>query len=432
MDDFLYMAMFIYTIITLLLPIILWPSRKNTGFYQAIPPALLAYIGGGMYFINEAKEQHGISADTEEIYTYILLLGSISYALSFMVGFHATNSVKNILKKVLYFMANGNACSVKKCAIPIAVASILLFVFSFWGMGFVPAFSENPMLAKYMAGEYQELYKNYAIPFRLGLNLSYIAVILLLLSLICLEGKKRIIILLLLMGVVFCIALTMRRGQIVAGIIAFLFSYLAFSKKYVFYTLVIGYLLFYMLGSATNAIFLYMIDLGERPEIYDIFRGMPDVSDQLWFLHRWLEDHWEITLGTNIIGGLIPFHSEYNISALTLLVIGATAGETGSGGFRLLTPMIGYISFSWLGVVAVTAMNAYLNGMVLRLTKDFVKNRNREEFIVINTILIPCSVALMGKIVEGISIDSLTLALVVIMMFVLSNYKIVLFKNKGL
>ena len=432
MDELLYITIVLYTLTQLLLPILLWPSRKNTGFYQSIPPTLIAYIFGGIFFINNAEKQLGVGVDTEEVYIYILLLGCVSNVISYTIGFYTTNNIKSALKRMLMFLVNNNICSVKKYTTHIALATIILFVISFVGMGFIPALAENPMLAKFMAGEYQDLYKNYAVPFRLALNLSYIAVILLLLSAISKKGKKKIMYMLLLIGIVTCIALTMRRGQILAGIIAFAFSYAAYSRKVVFYSLVSGFILLYMFGSAANAIFLYIMDLGVEPELYDIFRGMPDVSDQLWFLQKWLDDGWEITFGTNIFGGLIPFHSEYNISALTLYVIGATPGETGSGGFRLLTPMIGYISFSWLGVVAVTAMNAYLNGMVLRLTKDFVKNRNREEFIVINTLLIPCSVALTGKIVEGISIDSLTLALVVIMMFVLSNYKIVLFKNKGL
>lgn len=424
MDVFLYISILIFIFTTLLLPIILWPSMKNTNFYQAIPGNLIAYILGGMYFIHEAEKRFDVNTDTEEIYAYILLLGCISYVVAFCLGFYTKSRIKSILEKYIKFLCNNNICNIKKKSMSLAIITIVLFIITYAGMGFIPAFAEDPMVAKYMGGEYQELYRNYAIPFRIALGLSYVSVILMILSIIDHDKKGKLTKIFLLICLGVCVALTMRRAQILSGVIAFAFSYLAFAKKYIFLLLVVGYISVFMFGSAANAVFLYMIGIGDGIEIYDVLRGMPDVSDQLMFLHRWINDNWEITMGSNIIGGMIPFHSKYNISALTLYVVGATPGETASGGFRLLTPMIGFISFSWIGVIIITGISAYLNGMILRITKDFTKDKNREDFIIINTLLIPCTIGWVTKIVESVGIDAFAMAIMVSVIFIISNYKV--------
>lgn len=149
-----------------------------------------------------------------------------------------------------------------------------------------------------------------------------------------------------------------------------------------------------------------------------------DIADQLFFLNCWFEGHFDYTYGTNLFGGLLPYHSEYNLSVLTLEVIGAKAGEVASGGFRLPLPLIGYISFGWIGIVLITGISSFFAGVILHIKRTVLKDIDMHEFFLLNILLLPYTIGIIPGLFTGIGIDSAACMFIVIGVFFFQRYRI--------
>ena len=285
----------------------------------------------------------------------------------------------------------------------VALLTILLFSISFWGMDSIPAFADNPLLAKFGGGEYNESYRYVAVFYRSALILATISVIMLLLRWGI--SRHKYIIIFLLLALFLCMVLSLRRSLVFGGFFTVLFSYMALQSKVRYGTVVLVYFLIFLLGSASNDIFFYLIGLQDAVSWEAVFRGVPDIADQVWFLTAWNDGHWDYTYGFTLIGGLVPFNFDYNMGAYTLKVIGSQAGETASGGFRLPLPILGYISFGWIGVVLFTALSAYIEGSVLFALKNSLQEASPSDFMVLNTLFIPFVVSSLGTIIYGVTLD---------------------------
>ena len=104
MNTMLYVSLFLFTLISFILPIIYWRSKKNINFFISIPMTMIAYIFGGMYFIDKAKKEYGIDDSTMEFCAIILLLGTIVYILCFTVGANKKGIISNTLIKIIDFL----------------------------------------------------------------------------------------------------------------------------------------------------------------------------------------------------------------------------------------------------------------------------------------------------------------------------------------
>lgn len=421
MEIYLFISICCYFGSVLFLPIILWRSKKNIAFFQGIPFNIIAYFGGSLYFIDFAKENYSVKDDILEFYTIILLISTVVFIACYIWGFFSKGYVFRKIKSIYLFFDTDNIEKICHIGFFIGLITILLFVISFYGIGFIPLFADNPFAAKYMSGEYQEAYRSFAIPYRLALNLSNIAIILLILDFFRKKKIKNIILVLL---ILICLIFTMRRGVIVSGLVSLVFSYMAYQTKWKFLSTVLIYLVVVMLGSASNDIFLYSIGLKDNLDLTSIFRGAPDIADQLFFLQHWINDYWNNTWGLNYLGALIPYHSEYNLAVITLNVIGETVGEVASGGFRLPIPIIGYIAFGWVGTIIISAMAAYIGGIILCLKKEILEEIGLVKFIILNAILFSNIIGIFNTIFIGITLDNITLFIIVALIFISAKYKI--------
>ena len=415
MEIYLYISIVFYFGTILFLPFILWKSRKNTAFFQGLPFSVIAYFLGGMYFIDFAKVQYSVKDDILEFYTLALLISTVVFIIFYIWGFFSKGYIFRKLKKVYGFFDTDNINKLVSFGFPIAIVTIALFVISFYGIGFIPIFADNPFAAKYMSGEYQEAYRAFAVPYRLALNLSNIAIVLLILDFFV--RRKNFINIILVLMIIVCLVFSMRRGMIVSGIVLLAFSYMAYQSKFKFALLVIGYMMILMIGSASNDIFLYTIGLRDSVDITSIFRGAPDIADQLFFLQHWINDYWNITWGLNYVGALIPYHSEYNLAVITLNVIGSVAGEVSSGGFRLPIPIIGYISFDWFGLICCSAFSAYVSGVILCLKREILEKVSLIKYMILNILLFPYIIGLFEVVFKGITLDMLVLFIIVSIIF---------------
>lgn len=421
MEIYLIIAICFYFGSVLFLPIILWNSKKNIAFFQGIPFNIIAYFGGCIYFIDFAKENYNVKDEILEFYAVILLISTVVYIVFFVWGFFSKGYIFKKIKDLYLFFDTDNINKICSTGFFIGIITVLLFVVSFYGIGFIPIFADNPFAAKYMSGEYQEAYRSFAIPYRLALNLSNIAIILLIIDFF---RKKRMMNIILILSILVCLIFTMRRGMIVNGLVLLIFSYMAYQSKWKFSITVVIYMVVLILGSASNDIFLYSIGLKNDLDLTSIFRGAPDLADQLYFLQHWIGDYWDNTWGLNYVGALIPYHSEYNLAVITLNVIGATAGEVASGGFRLPIPIISYIAYGWIGVIIIPALASYISGAILCLKREMLENTGLIKFIILNALLFSNIVGILNVIFVGITLDNITLFIVVAIIFINAKYKI--------
>ena len=422
MELYLYIAIVFYFGTILFLPFVLWTSKKNITFFQSLPFSIVAYFLGGIYFINFARAQYSIKDDILEFYTILLLVATIIFIIFYTWGFFSRGYIFYIFRKVFIWFSTENVNKFCSVGLYMAIITVILYIISFCGMGFIPLFAENPFAAKYMSGDYQEAYKNFAVTYRLALNLSNIAIAMLIIDFFI--KQKKIINIILVILIIICLIFSMRRGMMLEGLLTLAFSYMAFQSKIKFVLLTIGYIVVVIIGSASNDIFLYTIGLRDALDITSIVRGAPDIADQLLFLKYWINDYWDITWGLNYLGALIPYHSEYNLAVITLNVIGSTAGEVASGGLRLPVPIISYISFGWLGVLFATAIYSYISGNILRLKKEVLKNVSIIRFIILNVFLFPYIFVIFYKIFSnGILLDNLVMFFIVGGIFIYSKKK---------
>lgn len=425
MDYYFIIAVVAFFLSDLILKYMLWPSRKNTAFFISAPFIILVYIFSAPIILDFAKKNYSIRDYNLEFYSELLLLSTIINVSFFVIGFFSYNNIYMKIKRIIVNLEPIDNEKIKNYGVILSIITIALFAISYIGMGFIPLFSDSPMAAKYMSGEYQDAYKSFAVPYRVALGLSNIAIILLTIKLLTTSKlKNKIYALLLIAGLLACLIFSMRRSLIVYGITGILFSHFAFKSKIKYSILCILYFLFTFIGMAGNSLFFFFLGITDFPKIEDVFAGAPDIADQLYFIKCWFDGDFPYTFGTNLIGGLIPFHSEYNLSVLTLNVIGSQAGEAASGGFRLPVPLIGFISFGWLGCIAITGIYSYFSGLCLHIKKDILKDESYQNFLSINTLLIPYTLEIIPALFIGVGIDSVVMFFIIIAIYFFSRYKI--------
>lgn len=402
---YLYIAIILYFGAMTLWPWILWPSQRNTRVFMGMPFTFIAYFFGASYFIEMVRMNNYPSEDIFELYTMLLLASTVLFVVCFSCGYFHRGWVLQKVNHLLDFFKESRMDYIMRQSHWIACVAVMMFLISFYGMGFIPAFAENPLVAKFGAGEYHEQYQSFAVFYRMGLNLAGVAIVLLLLRWGLGEKKYTSIILLVL--VFLCATLSLRRSLIASGLLIVMFSYMALQSRTKFVFFFILYSMIYSLGSAGNEIFFYLIGLQDSVDIASVFRGAPDLADQLLFLGSWVDGRWDYTYGLTWVGGLIPYNFDYNISAYSLKVIGAQAGETPSGGFRLPTPIVGYISFDWIGMAIFVSLSAYLDGVMLRAMQYHLQNASIKKFMVLNVFFLPILSSAMQSTVLGFSMDQM-------------------------
>lgn len=306
-----------------------------------------------------------------------------------------------------------------KYGLYLSIVTIILFCISYVGMGFAPALTESPMSAKFFAGEYQEPYRPFAIPFRLALLFSQLALTLLLLKLFLKYNLRTLI---LFLAIFTLLLLSLRRGPIAYPILTFFISYFIFKKKWLFWPSFITYFLIFALGSASLKIFLNFIGLGEPLNLSVIFWGVPDLIDHLHFLDFWIGDNWDPTYGLTIIGGLIPFQFKYNPATLSKIVVGMEE-TAATGGFRLPIPLLGYISFGWLGLVLFSAIHGFLTGVVLKISKVILTKAQSFDSFIVYFLIINILFGLTDFVLNA-QVDFLVSIIFLLFLFKLSNYKL--------
>jgi hypothetical protein len=355
---------------------LVWPSRYNVlahlsvGFFPVAYLIPVAVVGVHRDFPGEIVER----------YAAVVALGGAFY----VVGLAAGAAVPTLARlRIPYaFVALPTPWFEARTLLLLkwlAWAALLGIGVSYAVMGFVPAFAENPLVAKFFRGEYQEPYQRVAVLFRL----SYFTLATLIPVLLAAwyVTRRRSMLVYAVLGAL-AIALTLTRGTVLAGALTFLGLLVAARHGRVAFAAYIGFLvLVYSLGSAVFYLIYLALDMQvggfyETETIWHVIgSGAPDVQDQLLFLRAYVDQGQPWTYGKTFIGGLIPGNFPWNPSVWSLEVVNpkAAIADIGSGGLRLPAPIMGYTAFGWTGALIVPCLSGFIMGRVMRFTRRFVR-----------------------------------------------------------
>ncbi len=377
---FLYQLVLILTLSTpLVLMAFSWPSARNLTVVQGLPFVLIAYVAGPVFLITPLKDRLFLEEEALTTLSFALVAGTIPFVLGFHLAFRERNLAGRLTDP---FMKGIGAVAARPGPAPfialfgLATLSIALYAYAYLGMGFIPAFTENPLTAKYMAGDYFDRYEAYAAYYRLAIVLYGVTCPFLIIAFLALKGPKRYLVLIWLLPIFVLTLFTLRRAVLAEPILLTLLICSVWYRggRYVG-LMALFYLALFCFGSAANDVIYYLIGLREEIDLIAIVKGAPDVADLTWFWLAWHESGAEHSLGRTVFGGLVPYHYEWNPAVVTKLVIGAET-TTNSGGFRLPPLVWGFVAYGWGGVLLWGLFQGLAAGLALRMIRTVLERKD--------------------------------------------------------
>jgi hypothetical protein len=364
-------------LLTFIWQFVLWSSYKNFFLITDLPLFLVRSLLNSIYFTPLWLSTGRISKDNFFDLLLVMFFGTLVYIFSLTIFFKARYSIKtksiNFLELLIFrFRVGkyGKIFSFMNIIFFLNVVAISFYIVSYWKMGFIPMFSENPFLAKYLGGEYQELYRPVAPLYRVALTISsfiiYFNVIYFLMS----KSGGKILVSVFTIAVFVLTVFTLRRtviGEPILNVLLLWFLWWKNGRFLWFY--ILGYLCLFVFGSVANDIMKSFLGLiSDFDIIKSTAKGNPDLADLFWFWQSFQIRDFELAFGRTIIGGLVPFQYEWNPSIFTLNVIGAGTGVA-HGGFRLPFQIWGFVNFGYVGVIIWSSFTGFVDGYKLSIWK---------------------------------------------------------------
>lgn len=352
---------------------LVWPSRWNIPAHLQVGFSITAFVVPVVFVGVLSSYPSEVVAQYEQM----LVLGTLFYVLGLLAGFYFP-----LLKIVpLRHTLNASTSELIDFVAPrvqwITIAALGGAALSFAVMGFIPMFAEDPFMAKFFRGPYQESYRPIAPVFRVSMYLLY-ALIPLCLALWILTRRTRFVLLSLL--AIAAIVVTLVRGPAIYGVLIFV-GLLAAKNRIAFLFFIVFVVMIYPLGSASFYLLSALLGLEDLGRIYPdtnvlqmIASGAPDIPDHLTFLAAFF-DRGSFTYGLTFVGGLVPYNFAWNPAfwVLSLVNPGTPVTEIASGGFRLAVPLWGYASFGWTGVVLIPLISGLIWGNATRYARKHVE-----------------------------------------------------------
>ncbi|WP_146237990.1 hypothetical protein [Meiothermus sp. Pnk-1] len=353
---------------------LVWPSRWNIPAHLQIGFSITAYIVP-VVFVGVLDSY---PSELVMLYEQILVWGMLFYIVGIVIGFYTPllkimplrHTLNASTKELLRFVAPR--------VLWITLMALAGVMVSFAVMGFIPMFAEDPLMAKFFRGPYQEAYRPVAPLYRASMFLLYLLIPLNLVLWFHMS-KKRFLLLALLSFAV--IAASLVRGQAIYGFLIFV-GLLAARNRVGFLLFLVFVVAVYPLGSASYYLLKAVFGLDALGGVYQdtgiwqiIASGAPDISDQLTFLAAFIE-RGSYTYGLTFVGGLVPYNFTWSPAVWVLALVnpGTSVSEIASGGFRLAVPLWGYASFGWVGVIIVPLISGFIWGNATRYAKKYVEN----------------------------------------------------------
>jgi hypothetical protein len=350
---------------TKMLSFFVFPSIRNVPFILSIPFVVIAVGWGAFWWTEQYISAKGLTQGTAESFLMILAIGSAATCLAAVATIRALTAPRGyaVFNGLLVNDVNRGAGLMLVIAAMLMLAGAAVFIGAFYLLtGIVPAFAENPLLAKYFGGEYTARAAPYMPLFRGGMVLYQVGVLvgILLLPSRANVGRFMMFLLLALLGCAAVLALlSLRRGVAAQPILEGLLILLVVRGRLGWVIVgVAAYVLVFTFGSAVNQILFYMLGLRTEVGLDAIIKGLSDIYDLWWFMDAYDKAGPDPTMGMTVFGGLVPYDFQWNPANYTKWIIGADL-NTGSGGFRLPMSVWGYDAFRYPGLVLWSAVDGF-------------------------------------------------------------------------
>jgi hypothetical protein len=350
---------------TKMLSFFVFPSIRNVPFILSIPFVAIAVGWGAFWWTEQYISANGLNQGTAESFLMILAVGSAVTCLAAVATIRGLTAPRGyaVFNGLLVDDVNRGAGLMLVIAAMLMLAGAAAFIGAFYLLsGIIPAFAENPLVAKYFGGEYTARAAPYMPLFRGGMVLYQVGVLvgILLLPSRVNVGRFMMFLLLALLGCAAVLALlSLRRGVAAQPILEGLLILLVIRGRLGWVIVGVGaYLLVFTFGSAVNQILFYMLGLRTEVGLDAIIKGLSDIYDLWWFMDAYDKAGPEPTMGMTVFGGLVPYDFRWNPANYTKWIIGADL-NTGSGGFRLPMSVWGYDAFRYPGLVLWSAVDGF-------------------------------------------------------------------------
>jgi oligosaccharide repeat unit polymerase len=348
----------------MLAPYLVWPNRWNIPAHLNAGFCITAYVIPGL--LTNAWERFPES--TTDLYAQINILGAVTLCIGILLGaFFAKSRNVQATPNALTIRSDPSAM-IKRVAVVTSVC-VLGMLLSYWIMGFIPIFADDPFSARQFKGVYRDPYLQAAYLYRFSFSVLEASIPLVL----AIAWYKRSAYFLMVAFAAFLMLfISLSRGPAATGVLFFLgilaarhHGYLKWYLALVIGIFPLGSVLFYVLGQVFEIQALRDGNVGETFSDY-VSSGAPDILDQMNWLHGFMKGDY-FTWGRTFYGGLIPSNYPWNpaVWSLTYDQVGADVTEIVSGGLRLTTAEWGYANFGWFGVVMLPLLGGMINGFIL-------------------------------------------------------------------
>ncbi|SHF61012.1 oligosaccharide repeat unit polymerase [Vibrio gazogenes] len=342
-----------------------WMSRKNILWIGPIPSVLVSFFIPVIIFGNYFYSIDNVY----EVYSYMIFFGGVSFLIGILLGRYIPMISFGLYPTASYISSSQYTNMLRKYVLYLLVISCVGMIISFIIMGFVPMFAADPLNAKFFRGEYHDKYMRIAILYRLS---SQLIPILIPISIVLLYKKFNLILSFWVFISLIVLALTLQRVSFASGVLSALMIISAFKGRMYLVVYIFIYILIFIFGSALSAILGIGVNMTGGIDLRAILLGAPDLFDQLTFLRKFLVEK-EYTYGMTFWGGLVPGAYQWNPSVYTLHVVndGADINGLASGGLRLLSPVWGFVSFGYVGVVLVPFFSGIVSSIYVKMIRKY-------------------------------------------------------------
>ena len=395
---------------------VIWPSRWNVAAHLQLGLLVSAFLIP-LFFTDVLAQS---SPQAVQMIVYLCLFGAPAYLVGLILGDAMQHRLPmlNGLSRAILRIDAFPAITLRRIII-VLIVGIAGMAVSFWVMGFIPAFAEDPLKAKFFRGQYEEPYLRIAVPFRF----SYFALttIIPIAFLLFLRTRNKLA-LVLSVAATGMIALTLTRAPAAQGMLLAIGMVVAqYRRLFCLYVALIafaaplGSMSFYLLDQVTGSSQFGHSQYREGSITDIIAAGTPDVHDQTLFISNFQHDL-EWTYGRTFVGGLVPFHYEWNPSIYALRIAStADISEVVSGGLRLPPTIWGYVAFGWAGAVLVPFFSGLINGIFTRFTRKVTAQGGMMPKIVVLVIYM----TLFSQLVAFYRLTYFTIPCVAVLLFLL-------------
>lgn len=355
-----------------------WLNRWNIVAHTQLAFSIVAYAVPIWWL----RSLDGISSEALDVYYQVVAAGFFFALLGTVLGgWFAAGFNTDRLRERAGFDRPEVQAVVSRRVLRLVMVAVAAVVVAFVVMRFVPAFTADPLTAKFFRGPYAAPYQPVAPLYRAG---TTIIAILLPVVFVLAFKRRRLSWLLAGVAAVGVMLAGLMREPAVSGLLLVLGVWWAVRRRawLPYFMLLVGS---YFLGGALYYV-LAVLGVGNfsglpagSSLVEQAAAGAPDIKDQIQFMSAWLMRP-EYTNGMTWVGGLIPGNNPWNPSVWSLLVVnpGQDITQLASGGLRLPAPIWGLVSFGWPGVVLVSFVHGVVIGYLAGVARRVLPSRSVE------------------------------------------------------